>query len=78
MSYVRWSSPGHPHSYDSSVYIYDNVSGGITCCGCDLSDDSWNCATAEEMIAHVEQHIAHGDAVPDFVIPRLKAGRNFN
>jgi hypothetical protein len=43
VSYVRWSSPGHPHSYDSEIYIYDDVSGGTTCCGCSLNDDGrWN------------------------------------
>lgn len=81
MSYVRWSSPGHPWDYDSEVYIYDDVAGGITCCGCDLvaaTAISFNCPTAAEMVDHVRAHIAAGHAVPDFVIPRLEAGQNFN
>lgn len=72
MSYVRWSSIGSPHDYDSSVYIYDDVQGGITCCGCA------NVPTVQAMVEHVEWHIAMGHAVPDFVIPRLLAGQNFN
>jgi len=66
MSYVRWSSIGHPWDYDSDLYIYDDVAGGITCCGC------VNVPTYEEMITHVKEHIAAGDRVPDFVIPRLE------
>lgn len=74
MSYVRISNSTWPgRSYDSDIYIYDDVSGGITC----FTDD-FNCETHDEMIAHVKKHIADGDAVPDFVIPRLKAGQNFN
>lgn len=82
MSYVRWSSPGHPWDYDSDLYIYNDVSGGITCCGCDLEEPNhstgYNVATHEEMIAHVEKHIKEGDSVPDFVIPRLEERRGFN
>lgn len=74
MSYVRWSSPGKPWDYDSSIYIFDDVAGGITCCGCDLADDDFNCPTTAEMIQHVQRHIEAGHAVPDFVIPRLREG----
>lgn len=78
MSYVRWSSPGHPWDYDSDLYIFDDVGGGTTCCGCLLSDDenSWNGdrdgnPVHPETVAHVFEHIAAGHAVPDFVIERL-------
>jgi len=65
VSYVRWSR-------ESSVYIYEDVHGGITCCDCA------NLSTTEAMIAHVEWHIARGDVVPDYVIPRLQAHQDFN
>lgn len=82
MSYVRWSSIGHPWDYNSSLYIYDDVRGGTTCCGCPLSDDddvwngSWNGdrngdPTHPETVAHVREHIEAGHDVPDFVIERL-------
>lgn len=72
MSYVRWSGPEGPHDYVSDVYIYDYVGGGVECCGCVRVN------TPEEMVTHVRAHIALGDAVPEFVIPRLLEGRNFN
>lgn len=76
MSYVRWSSMNAPHPYESDVYIYDDVSGGITCNG---SCGSTNLPTVEDMVQHVQEaHITLGEAVPDFVIPRLRRGQNFN
>jgi hypothetical protein len=78
VSYVRWSSPGHPWDYDSALYIFDDVAGGITCCGCLLIDADFNAPTTLEMISHVEQHVAAGHAVPDFVIPRLQEGDSPN
>lgn len=78
MSYVRWSSPGKPHDYDSAVYIYD-TDDGVVCCSCLLgtADDygdyaSHIAATPGQMADHVREHIAAGDAVPDFVIPALE------
>jgi hypothetical protein len=71
VSYVRWSSPGHPWDYDSDLYIYDDVHGGTTCCACTTGLDMDGDPTHPETIAHVREHIAAGDAVPDFVIPRL-------
>ncbi|MEV0274289.1 hypothetical protein AB0H43_36425 [Hamadaea sp. NPDC050747] len=79
MSYVRWSSPGRPHEYDSAVYIYD-TDDGVVCCSCllypadGLGDlPSHLEATPGRMIEHVRAHIAAGHAVPDFVIPGLAA-----
>lgn len=71
MSYVRWSD-------DSDLYIFDDMSGGITCCACLLSDGGrklrdFNVATQGEMIAHVEEHIARGHDVPNYVIRGLRA-----
>lgn len=84
MSYVRWSGPDGPWPYQSNVYIYDDVSGGCTCCGCWLRDgDNWRSDDDEfgahpKMIEHVREHIKAGHVVPDFVIPRLEIAKNFN
>ena len=72
MSYVRWSPT-------SDVYIYDDVAGGITCCGCFLSDQgpkevSFNCQTWEQMQAHLREHIAAGHAVPEHLMEVLPDG----
>ena len=78
MSYVRWSGQNGPWDYESQVYIYDDVAGGTTCCGCWLDPEgkNWrgdldNSAMHPETIAHVREHIAAGHKVPEFVIPRL-------
>ena len=83
MSYVRWSSPGHPWDYDSDLYIYDDVHGGTTCCACLLTDSEggWNGdrdgdPAHPETVAHVREHIAAGHRVPDFVIARLADPEN--
>lgn len=85
MSYVRWSSIGRPWDYDSQLYIFDDVGGGTTCCGCllDTEGDSWrgdmdSNPLHPETVAHVREHIAAGHEVPDFVIPRLQADQGFN
>lgn len=77
MSYVRFSRINHPWNYDSDIYIYPDTRGGITCCGCCLrtTDFIHNVNTFDEMIEHVKQHIASGDAVPDFVIPNLEEAK---
>jgi hypothetical protein len=78
MSYVRWSSPGKPHPYDSALYIYD-TDEGVVCCSCLLNPADEDAdyvnhivATPGQMVDHVREHIAAGDAVPDFVIPALE------
>jgi hypothetical protein len=78
MSYVRWSSPGKPHPYDSALYIYDTDDGTV-CCACLLNPADENGDRASHMVAnpgqmadHVREHIAAGHAVPDFVIPELE------
>lgn len=78
MAYVRWSRPGFPHAYDSIVYVYADVSGGITCCTCTLLDgDSFNCDTAAEMVNHLQLHRQRGDPFPDWVIPSIKSDAQF-
>jgi len=82
MSYVRWSTK-------SDLYIYQSGEGETdetehTCWSAQnvLLDgphpEPFVCDGTEAMIEHVRAHIAQGDAVPKFVIPRLEAGQGFN
>jgi hypothetical protein len=71
VSYCRWNS--------GDLYIYADVHGGITCCGCKLLRPSdggdwqdFNCATRSEMIAHIEQHRIAGHRVLNDVITLLR------
>ncbi len=64
MSYVRWGEN------DSDVYVFEDVNGGVTCCGC---DDGQN-LSAEEMGRHLSWHIAQGDEVPVGVIEAVRIG----
>ena len=52
--------------WSSDVYVYYDVSGGICCCRCPLSE-GWNLVlqTEREMIAHLNRHRAAGHEVPD-------------
>jgi hypothetical protein len=82
VSYVRWSSVGHPWDYDSDLYIFDSVDGTVCCaCGLILDDRSWlgdqnGDMTHPETVAHVREHITAGHRVPDFVIERLSDPEN--
>lgn len=64
MSYVRFAWDG------SDVYVYESCSGGIECCGC-FFGQPFNCATAEEMIAHLATHRRAGHFVPEYAITGL-------
>lgn len=64
MSYCRFSN--------ADVYVYMDVGGYLCCCGCSLSDDGRHYGTSD-MVAHLREHIAKGDDVPDDVIPALEA-----
>lgn len=59
LNYCRWSD-------DSDVYVYADVSGGFTCCGC-----TSNIPTRSGLIAHLHQHRDRGNRVPDKVFRRL-------
>jgi hypothetical protein len=58
MSYCRMAD-------DSDVYVYPDSRGGFTCCV--------TVATRAEMLAHLEEHRANGDLVPERAIERLRA-----
>lgn len=71
MSYARWS-PG------SDVYVFTNVGGFIECCGCSLSEHSFQAFSTDEMLAHLEEHKAVGHDVPSYCIEGLEADREEN
>ena len=81
MSYCRFSKKTYkPYPKEvpgliilkSDVYVYEDIYGGIRCCGCKLKDElSWF-DTYSEMIVHLEKHIKAGHTVPAHVIPALK------
>lgn len=57
MSYARFGCDG------SQVYIYDDCSGGTTCCGCALVEGTGvrvNTRTHLGMVLHVLRHRLHG------------------
>jgi hypothetical protein len=56
---------------DSNVYVYDDVSGGITCCGCSIYRKIVNFETSGEMIQHLDAHRAKGDFVPDYTYKEI-------
>lgn len=71
MSYVRWGQDG------SDVYVYgasgsaDPADEYLVCMH--LGDeDSFTCKTPVEMIAHLREHQARGDTVPESAIERLQ------
>lgn len=64
MSIVRWGVEG------SHVYIYHDVGGGITCCGC----DDGNNLSFEQMREHIREHVDSGDVVPKYVVEYFEEG----
>lgn len=57
MSYARWSD-------ESSVYVFAHVNGGVQCCGCILNGQ-WDFYSADEVVAHMKEHVAAGHQVPE-------------
>lgn len=68
MAYARWS-------IQSNVYVYDNVYGGTTCCGCLLAErpgvGDYHADTHAEMIAHLHEHVKQGHLVPQYTFEEL-------
>lgn len=70
MSYCRFGWDG------SDVYVYDDTSGGTTCCACLLSHSRINLATHADMIAHLERHREAGHEVPQYAIDDLRESQD--
>jgi hypothetical protein len=77
MAYARWGWDG------SDVYVFLNVSGWIECCSCWMNEpipesafsESFQGRSADEMIAHLREHVAAGHTVPEDLIPDINADR---
>ena len=71
MSYCRMSE-------GSDLYIYEDVTDGLMCCGCPLIQPwgSFRCGTPAEMLEHIKEHQAKGDSVPQHAIDRLTEEAN--
>lgn len=76
MSYVRWGE-------GSSLYMYADTMGGVTCCGCSLAPatdhhsgwhGNFNTEDLDVMLAHLDAHRAQGDLFPDTLADYLRAG----
>lgn len=65
MSYARFGEDG------SSVYVF-GTGEYLICFGCKLGGVSYSTGYPGEMIAHIEQHRAKGDIVPDRAFERLR------
>lgn len=73
MSYARFGD-------ESDVYVYSHCDGSLQCCACRITGmgGKWAYDTTDEILAHLEKHIARGDKVPDYCIEGLKAEREEN
>ena len=70
MAFARFS--------DGDVYVYLNTDGLFECCACSflgplLSGGCHLVETSAEMLAHLEQHRAAGDDVPEGCLKELRA-----
>jgi hypothetical protein len=73
VSYARFAK-------DSDVYVFLNCGGYLECCACGLAGgpEFFTTDTTTGMLAHLDQHEAAGDAVPESTFDRLQieAARN--
>jgi len=67
MSYARWSET-------SDVYVYAHYMGHVECCGCLLDDSNRAFGSAEEVVAHMQEHVEAGHKVP----PHLLEARTYD
>lgn len=71
MSYCRFLS--------ADAYIFEHAGGFIECCGCSLTepDDGedvgfFHANTAREMLAHMDEHRANGDNIPEYAYDGIR------
>ena len=75
MAFARFS--------DGDVYVYLNVDGLFECCACrilgpGLTGGCHLVETSAEMLAHLEEHRAAGDDVPEECLDELRADAEAN
>jgi hypothetical protein len=73
MSYCRFGPK-------SDVYVYEDVSFGLRCCGCLLKPDVFGSENfnrdASALIQHLRDHIDAGHKVPEWLIGALERERD--
>jgi hypothetical protein len=57
---------------DSDVYVYESAHGVYRCERCPRIGSAFQCETAEEMVQHLEEHVARGDKVPGEALTELR------
>jgi hypothetical protein len=69
MSYIRWNED------ESDVYIYRNTENKLICCSCSLVNGNGDfiCDGEINMLAHLRDHKASGDTVPEECFLRIEA-----
>jgi len=73
MSYARWGCDGSDvYVYGTQVYCVDfrRVEEAWVCQHVD-DEGSFSCKTIAAMLAHLREHVARGDCVPDYTFERL-------
>lgn len=76
MSYARFTSPETAAlrgQEPSGVYVYLDSMGCLCCCACSIGDWTERFYKTSDLIKHLREHEAHGDAVPSDAIPSLEA-----
>jgi hypothetical protein len=59
VSYCRFSK-------NNDIYVYENVNGFISCCGCYLNDGkSVDFATGDAAAKHIIDHLSRGEIIED-------------
>jgi hypothetical protein len=69
MSYARFGD-------GSDVYVFMASDGQLECCECSLQQQPYGrfrATSTDEMVMHLQAHMAAGEHVPDVVIPALRA-----
>ena len=72
MSYARFGWEG------SDVYVFLSVDGCLECCACSLNPESECFDSTDAMLAHLREHVAAGDTVPEHTFARLEENREEN
>jgi len=68
MSYCRF--------LEGDVYVFMHVGGFLTCCACSLSEEDWGSFDAhstQQMVDHLNKHVARENYVPQHVFDDLLA-----
>ena len=74
MSYARFG-------WGSDVYVFASTGGWVECCACPLHPQAWGSYElhgADEVVAHLQEHVAAGHEVPaDLLDPATYPDNDF-